>query len=180
MRKSIFVIKTTPSVAFCYDSPGRLTQGVRVLLPSTTWYSNGHRVRVQLTKKGRDKWSKEEKREEGKNEGRLCRRKVASSGPKPKMPRPFPLQRMLWPFSVLKPGRRLVLCVPCRSLLAFDVYLSLRTWRTAILSLMGPKSTCLKSVVISEERKIDLTPVKFLFCFKQFIKKYFMYWTEVG
>lgn len=43
----------------------------------------------------------------------------------------------------------------------------------------GPKSTCLKSAVISEERKTDLTPVKFLFCFKQFIKKYFMYWTKV-
>lgn len=45
---------------------------------------------------------------------------------------------------------------------------------------MGPKSTYLKSAVITEERKIDLTPVKFLFCFKQFIKKNVMYWTEVA
>lgn len=61
----------------------------------------------------------------------------------------------------------------------FNIYL-LCICKTVILLSMGPKCTCLKSAVISEERKIDLPPVKFLFCFKQFIKKNFMYRTEVA
>lgn len=63
----------------------------------------------------------------------------------------------------------------CLNSSTFNVYLLLCTCRTVILLFMAPKSTCLKSAVISEERKIDLTSVKFPFCFKQFIKKNFMY-----
>lgn len=44
----------------------------------------------------------------------------------------------------------------------------------------GSQIYYLKSAVTSEERKIDLPPMKFLFFFMQYIKKNFMYGTEVA
>lgn len=79
---------------------------------------------------------------------------------------PFPMQPRLY-ISVLKLSVLVFTSALC-ILANFHVYLLLCTCRTVILLGMGPISTYLKSAVIFEERKIDSTPVKSLFCFQDF------------
>lgn len=89
---------------------------------------------------------------------------------------PFPMQPTLY-ISVLKLSVLVFTSALC-ILANFHVYLLLCTCRTVILLGMGPISTYLKSAVIFEERKIDSTPVKSLFCFQDF-KTYFMHWSTL-